>query len=142
METSDLRRRVRAAIEQARRDAAARRERSDAASRAYEQFLATRAVPAFTALANALVGEGQRFTVSTPVDSVRLSADGAPDNFIELVLDPTEDPPVVLARTNVGRGRRAITRERALRKTTPIADLTQDDVLEFVLDEMASFFER
>lgn len=142
MEIPDVRRRVRAAIDQAKRDAAARRERSDASTRAYGEFLSARAVPAFNLLAGALVGEGHRFKVSTPADSVRLTAEGSPENFIELVLDPTDDPPVVLGRANVGRGRRAVTRERPLRKTTPIADLTEDDVIEFVLEEIGPFVER
>jgi len=142
MEIPDVRRRVRAAIEQAKRDAAARRERADASARAYDEFLTTRAVPAFHQLAGALVGEGLRFKVSTPAGSVRLSDEGSPESFIELVLDPTDDPPVVLGRTNLGRGRRAITRERPLRKTTPIADVTQDDVIEFVLEEIPPFLER
>jgi hypothetical protein len=142
MDIPDVRRRVRAAIEQARRDAAARRERSDASTRAYGEFLSMRAVPAFNLLAAALVGEGQRFKVSTPADSVRLTAENSPENFIELVLDPSDDPPAVLGRTNVGRGRRAITRERPVRRTTPIADLTQDDVIQFVLEEIGPFVER
>jgi hypothetical protein len=142
MDIPEVRRRVRAAIERGRRDAAARRERSDASTRAYGEFLSLRAVPAFNLLAGALVGEGHRFKVSTPADSVRLTAEGSPENFIELLLDPSDDPPVVLGRTNLGRGRRAITRERPLRKTTPIADLTQDDVIEFVLEEIVPFLER
>ena len=140
MEIPDIRRRVRAAIDQAKRDAAARRERSDAASRAYEAFLVARAVPAFNLIASALGGEGYRFKVSTPAESVRLSPETAPESFIELVLDSTDDPPVVLGRTNVGRGRRAVTRERPLRKD--IASLTQDDVVDFVLDEIAPLVER
>jgi hypothetical protein len=140
MEIPDIRRRVRAAINQARRDAATRRERSDAAARAYDEFLTTCAVPAFNLVASALAGEGQRFKVSTPAESVRLSSENGAENYIELVLDPTDDPPVVLGRSNVGRGRRAITRERSLRKD--IASLTQEDVVEFVLGEIAPFVER
>ncbi len=142
MEIPDVRRRVCAAIEQAKRDTAARRERSDASALAYEEFLTARAVPAFHQLAGALVGEGLRFKVSTPAGSVRLSAEASPESFIELVLDSSDDPPVVLGRTNVGRGRRAITRERPLRQATPIADFTQDDVIEFVLEEIPPFLER
>jgi hypothetical protein len=140
MEIPDIRRRVRAAIDQAKREAAARRERSDAAARAYEEFLVARAVPAFNLIASALGGEGHRFKVSTPADSVRISPETTPESFIELVLDSTDDPPVVLGRTNVGRGRRAVTRERPLRKE--IASLTQEDVVDFVLDEIAPFIER
>jgi hypothetical protein len=140
MEIPDIRRRVRAAIDQARRDAAARRERGDAAARAYEEFLTTRAVPAFNLVAAALAGEGHRFKVSTPAESVRLSSESVAESYIELVLDPTDDPPAVLGRSNTGRGRRAVTRERALQKD--IASLTQDDVVEFVLSEIGPFVER
>ena len=63
MEIPEIRRRVRAAIDQAKRDAAARRERSDAAARAYEEFLVSVAVPAFNLIASALAGEGRRFKV-------------------------------------------------------------------------------
>ena len=140
MEIPEIRRRVRAAIDQAKRDAAARRERSDAVARAYEEFLTTRAVPAFNQIAAALAGEGHRFKVSTPAESVRLSSENASESYIELTLDPTDDPPAVLIRSNAGRGRRAVTRERSLRKD--IATLTQDDVIEFVLDEIAPFVER
>ncbi len=66
MDIPEIRRRVRAAIEQARLDAAARRERSDAAAKSYEQFLDTCAVPAFNTMASALVAEGHRFKVSRP----------------------------------------------------------------------------
>lgn len=142
MEVSDVRRRVRAAIEEARRDASERRERTDAAARAYEVFLTARAVPAFNLIAAALVAEGHRFKVFTPAESVRLSSEGAPEDFIELVLDPSEDPPQVLGRTNVGRGRRALTRERPVRRNTLVADLTEDDVIDFVLGEIAPLIER
>ena len=106
MDIPEIRRRVRAAIEQARLDAAARRERSDAAAKSYEQFLATWAVPAFNTMASALVAEGHRFKVTTPAGSVRLASERSPDDYVELTLDSSEDPPVVLGRTNAGRGRR------------------------------------
>src|SRR4051812_9821371 len=106
MDVSEVRRRVRAAIEGSRRDAAGRRERSDAASRAYEGVLAAPAAPMFHRVASALVGEGHRFKVFPPAGSVRLAAERAPDDFIELTLDTSTDPPSVLGRTSVGRGRR------------------------------------
>jgi hypothetical protein len=142
MEIPEVRRQVRAAIERARREAAGRRARSDEASRAYEAFLASRAVPIFHQLASAMIGEGHRFKVFTPAGSVRLAAEGSPDDFIELTLDPAADPPTVLGRTSVGRGRRALTRERPIKDGTAIGDLTESDVLEFVLEEIAPFVER
>jgi hypothetical protein len=87
-------------------------------------------------IANALVGEGHRFKVLTPAGSVRLTADAAPDDFIELTFDPSEDPPLVLGRTNVGRGRRSMTAERPVREATAVQDLTDEDVLDFVMAEL------
>jgi hypothetical protein len=142
MDIPEVRRQVRAAIERARREAAGRRTRSDAASRAYEEFLASRAVPMFHQVAAAMVAEGHRFKVFTPAGSVRLSAEGSPDDFIELILDPTVDPPTVLGRASIGRGRRAVTRERPVKDGTAIGDLTESDVLEFLVSEMAPFVER
>jgi hypothetical protein len=142
MDTPEVRRRVRAAIEQARRDAAARRERSTVAARDYEEFLATRAIPAFSTLAAALVAEGHRFKVFTPAGSVRLASERSPDDFIELLLDSSEDPPVVLGRTSLSRGRRSVTRERPIRDRAAVADLTDEDVVSFVITELTPFVER
>jgi hypothetical protein len=142
MEIPDVRRRVRAAIEQARRDAASRRDRSDAAARAYDQFLAERAIPAFNTLAAALVAEGHRFKVHTPAGSVRLASERSPDDFIELTLETGEDPPFVLGRTSAGRGRRAVTRERPVRDGASPDQLTDEDVIAFVLSEVVPLLER
>ncbi len=133
---------MRAGIERARHDAVERRTRTDAASRAYEQFLTAQATPAFHALASALVGEGHRFKVFSPAGSVRLSAERSTDDFVELTLDASEDPPVVLIRTNVGRGRRAVTKERPLHPGTPISDLTEEHVIDVVLQELTPLLER
>ena len=140
MEVSEVRRRLRLAIDQARRDSALRRERADAANQAYDQFLAQVAVPTFHTVANVLVAEGHRFVVFTPAGSVRLSSERSGEDFIEVALDASQDPPVVVVRTSRGRGRRQLTSERMV--TTPIASLTDSDVLQFVLDEIPPFVER
>ena len=142
MDIPEIRRRVRAAIEQARRDAAGRRERSDAASRAYDQFLAIRAVPTFNTVASALVAEGHRFKVFTPAGSVRLASERSPEDYIELTLDSSEDPPIVLGRTSQNRGRRAVTKERPVRDGASPETLTEDDVVDFVVAEITSLIER
>ena len=54
MELSDVRRKVRAVIDDAKRQAGERRARTDEASRAYDTFLPEVAVPAFHAIAQAL----------------------------------------------------------------------------------------
>ena len=142
MDIPEVRRRVRAAIEQARRAAASRRERSDVAARAYDEFLAQRAIPAFNTLAAALVAEGHRFKVHTPAGAVRLASERAPGDFIELALESGEDPPYVLGRTSVGRGRRAVTKERPVRDGAGPEALTDEDVIAFVLSEVIALIER
>ena len=83
MEVSEVRRRVRAAIESARREAQERRVRSDRAALEYQDFLRDRAVPLFQTVASALVAEGYRFKVFTPADSVRLASETSGNDFIE-----------------------------------------------------------
>ena len=134
MDVPEVRRRVRAAIEQARREAASRRERVDVAARAYETFLSGLAVPLFHQLASALVAEGHRYKVFTPSGSVRLASEGLADEFVELAFDSTLDPPTVVGRSSRGRGRRLISVERPLREGAAVADLVEDDVLDLVLD--------
>ena len=142
MEISDIRRRLRAGIEAARKDAQERRARSDQAARQYEAFLRERAVPLFHTVASALVAEGHRFRVFSPADSVRLAAESHGEDFIELALDTTVDPPVVVGRTSRGRGRRQIASERPVKDDIPIDHITEEDVLAFLLVELTAFLER
>ena len=139
VEISELRRRIRAAIELAKRNAAARRGRTDEATRDYEKFLAEVAVPAVQQFASALTGEGHIFHVATPAESVRLTSGSSADDYIELLLDATQDPPEVIARISRGRGRRGVTSERPVRERTAVKDLTEDDVHTLLLQELTAF---
>ena len=142
IETSEVRRRLRSAIEQARSNAAARRARSEVASRDYEKFLAGIAIPVFQQFANVLAAEGHQFHVATPAGSVRLAQDGSNDDFIEILLDTSEDPPEVIGRTSRGRGRRMISSERPVRERTAVSELNEEDVLAFLLTELLPFVAR
>jgi hypothetical protein len=142
MDVAEVRRRLRGAIEAARREASERRARSDAAAREYEAFLSERAVPMFQQFAAALAGEGQPFKVFTPAASVRLASERSGEEFIELVLDTSQDPPQVIGRTTRGRGRRMVTSERPVRDGLPIGELSAEDVLAFLLAEIVPFVER
>ena len=142
MEIPEVRRRLRAAIDLAKKEAAARRERSDAATHAYAEFLEKRAVPTFRTFAAALVAEGFRFKVFTPAESVRLASESAGDDFLEIVLDSTVDPPLVAGHTSRSRGRRSISSERPVREGAGPADLTEEDVLQFLVEEIVPFVER
>lgn len=138
-DTSEVRRRLRSAIEQARSNAAARRERADTAARDYDRFLASVAVPVVQQFANVLSGEGHHFHVATPADSVRLTSAASSEDYIEIALDTMPDPPEVVGRTSRGRGRRMISSERAVREHTAIAELNEEDVLAFLLSEIVLF---
>ena len=139
---ADLRRRLRAAVEEARERSVERRARTAAAERDYEQFLTARAIPVFHDFANVLNGEGHSFKVFTPAGSVRLASTKSGEEFIELELDSSQDPPQIVGRASRGRGRRMVTSERPLKPRTSIAELTEDDVVQFLLAEIVPFIER
>ena len=142
MEVSDVRRRIRAAIEAARGRAAERRARTDEASRAYEVFLETIAVPAFHTVASALTGEGHRFNVITPGRAVRMSAERSSEDFIELSLDTERERPAVAILSTRGRGRRMVSTERLVREDLLIAELAEEDVVAALLEELLPLIER
>ena len=142
MEISDIRRRFRTALEQARKASAERQERTDAASIAYAAFLRDIAVPVFRMFSNVAKAEGQAFTIFTPADSVRLVSERHADDFIEVFLDTSQDPAQVMARVNRRRGGDLITAERPVRTGAPINSLTDEDVLELLLEEMGKLTER
>jgi hypothetical protein len=141
MEVSDVRRRLRTAIEEARRQAAERRGRRDEASRDWERVLVEVAVPAFQMMASALTGEGHRFQVVTPGQAVRLGTERG-EEFIELALDNDRDEPALMLRSTRGRGRRIVSSERVLREAGAIASVTDEDIIAALLHELVPFVER
>lgn len=142
IEISDMRRRLRAAIEKSRKAAEARRLEVDEASAAYEQFLARLAEPLVQMLANALRAEGLAFTVFTPKRGLRLSSSRSGEDFIEFALDTSAPHPTVLLRVNRGRGRRVVQHERPIRGEERIDQLTEEDVLKALMEEIGPFVER
>ena len=139
MEISVVRKRLTETIERAKKQAADRRGRSDQASRDFEVFLQKVAVPLFRQVANALKADGYAFTVFTPTGSVRLMSDRTAEDYIELTLDTSDDPPRVMGQISRTRGSRVIDAERAF--GTPDA-LTEDQLLDFLLKELEAFVER
>jgi hypothetical protein len=142
METSDIRRRLRHALEDAKKATADRRARADAAATAYASFLQDIATPVFKMVANAARGEGHLFSLFTPADGVRLVSDRHGEDFIEVWLDAALDPPQVATRVNRVRGRNVTTTEGLLRADAPIHALTDEDVLAFLLANIGLLVER
>jgi hypothetical protein len=113
----------------------------DQAAREYDIFLDRVAVPLFRQVANVLRAHGYTFKVFTPSGSVRLMSDRAAEDYIELALDAAGDEARVMGHTSRSRGGRVMESERPVAARTP-AELTEDDVLRFVLTELEPFVER
>jgi hypothetical protein len=131
-----VRKLIRAEIEKVRRDQADRRARVAEATTAYEAFLQNAAIPVFRMFANILKAEGLNFEVMTPSGGVRLQSERHRDDAIEMELDVTADPPQPLLTITRARGSRVVQSERTLKGNTPVAQLTEDDVTEMLLEEM------
>ena len=141
MEISDVRRRVTATIERAKHRAADRRTRHDDAAGTYRVFLEKIAVPVFRQVANVLKAEGYAFQVFTPGGSVRLMSETRSEDYIELSLDTGGERPAVIGSTRIARGRRVTESEHAV-GSGDIQQLTEEDVLSFLLREIEPFVDR
>lgn len=142
IETSELRKRVRAAIDHSRKHAAARRTKLDEAAAAYRELLDSTATPLVRMLANTLKAEGYDFTVFSPNGGLRMALARSGDDFIEFALDTSQDEPFAALRVNRTRGRRIVQHERPVKGRTPVDTLTEEDVLQALLEELAPFVER
>lgn len=131
-----VRKRVRLAIEQARRDQAERRTRATEARNTYEQFLESAAIPVFRMFANILKAEGLPFEVMTPAGGVRLQSERHRDDAIEMELDASADPPQPLVTITRARGSRVVQTDRTIKGSNPLVQLTEDDVIEMLLEEL------
>ena len=124
----------------AKNRAADRPGRGDQAARGVGVFLQKVAVPLFRQLANAQKADGYAFTVFTPSDSVRLMSDRTAEDYIELTLDTTENPPRVMGQIKAAPGgRRVIDAERPIGAPDT---LTEEQLLDFLLKELEAFVER
>jgi hypothetical protein len=137
-----VRRRLTAAIEQARQAAQQRRERSADAQRAYESFLADVAIPVARMAASAAKAEGYTFTVATPGGGLRLISDKGRDDYIEIALDTSAAIPEVIGRVSYSRGSRTVAEERPVKPGAAPESITEEDVLAFLIDALGPWLER
>ena len=142
MEVSQVRKRLKTAIDASRERASRRRERVAEAQRAYENFLTEIAVPVARQLTNAMKAEGLSFTVFTPGNGLRLAADRGRDDFIELELQTTGDKPEVIARVSQQRGSRTIDEEVPVKRGAYPEEISEDDFLDFLLLALEPWLER
>src|SRR5687768_6332865 len=135
-DVAEVRKRIRAEIEKSRRDQAERRTRVAEATSAYEAFLETAAIPVFRMFANVLKSEGLNFEVMTPAGGVRLQSERHRDDAIEMELDTTADPPQPLVTITRARGSRVVQSDRSIKGSTPLVQLTEQDVVEMLIEEL------
>ena len=142
MEVSEVHRQLKHAIDRAK--ARAQRKRNDAAEaeRAYARFLEEIATPIIRTLGSALKAEGYPFTVSTPSGGLRLASDRGRDDYIELTLDSSGDRPAVIGRVRHTRGSRTLEDERPIKAGAAPQDLTEGDVLSFLVASLEPWLER
>jgi hypothetical protein len=133
---------LKTAIEAGRERAHRRRERAADAQRAYEVFLTDVAIPVARQLARAMKAEGYAFTVFTPGAGLRLASDRARDDFIELTLDTSGDRAEVFARISQQRGSRTLDEEVPVKRGASPSEISEDDVLEFLVGALEPWFER
>ena len=142
MEVSEVRRQLKLAIDRAKARAQQKRQNVAEAERAYAAFLEEVATPTTRMLANALKAEGYLFTVSTPSGSLRLASDRGRDDYIELALDASGDTPTVVGRVRHTRGSRTLEDERPIKPGAAPQDVTQADVLSFLVNALDPWLER
>lgn len=136
---SDLRRRVRQALQDAKQKTAARRAARDEAGKAWDVALEQVVTPTLRDVAAALTGEGLAFRLDTPAGVARMVADRSPDDYIELRLDAADesDAPEVVGRTVRARGRQSVTvLEEPLGRPS---ELTADRLIAFLMRAIAPF---
>jgi hypothetical protein len=142
MDIPDIRRQLRHALEQARKDSAERRARADLAVTSYQAFLRDVATPVFRMFASVVKAEGHAFAVITPEGAVRVASERHADDFMEIWLDTSLDPPQVGTRVSRQRGRDLTMKEALLRADAPIGGLTDEDVFAFLVEHIGPLVER
>ena len=112
-----------------------RRATADAARAAFTRLLHGTLAPLVLQTASILKAEGELCQVHTPADYVRLAFDSSHEDFIEFRLDTTH-PPHVIGRGSVRRKGGTIVEDRIVGVGKAVEDITEEDVLAFLLPEL------
>lgn len=133
MDVADLRKRI---LRELTPPAGAdRKAAADAARQGYERLLAVTIGPLLKQTANILKAEGWLCEVHTPSESARLALTSAPETFIEFALDTTP-PAHVIGRASMRRKGAIDVEERVVGAGRAVEDLTEEDVLAYLLPEL------
>ena len=130
------------AIDRAKARSQQHRQHAAEAERAYAVFLEDVATPTTRMMANVLKAEGYPFTVSTPSGGLRLASDRGRDDYVEFALQTNGDSSVVIGRIRYTRGSRTLEDERPIRAGASPQDLSDTDVLAFLVSALEPWLER
>ena len=130
------------AIDRAKARSQQHRQHAAEAERAYASFLEEVATPTTRMMANVLKAEGYPFTVSTPSGGLRLASDRGRDDYVEFALETNGDRSVVVGRIRYTRGSRTLEDERPIRAGASPQDLSDTDVLAFLVSALEPWLER
>lgn len=134
MDVADLRKRI---LRELTPPASAdRKAAADAARQGYERLLAGVIAPLLKQTSNILKAEGWLCEVHTPSESARLAFASSPETYIEFYLDSTP-PAHVIGRSSVRRKGGIDVQERIVGAGRAVEDLTEDDVLAYLLPELS-----
>lgn len=142
MEISVVRNRLNRAIEASRERSQRRRQLTASAESAFQTFLQNVATPVTKHVATSLKVENYAFTVFTPGGGLRLASDRGRDDYVEFALDLDSNPPQVVGRSSRTRGSRTLTEERPLKPGSAVDEISEEDVLAFLLSALEPWFER
>lgn len=141
-EVAEVRQRVLAMVESARRNAAERRARADVAETQARRFIQEIATPVVRQVLSVLKVERLSFQLSTPAGSVRLMSEKHHEDHIDLAVDTTQDPVTIMTTVSYRRGKQVSTKERPLADGVEVGQLTEEHVLAFLLAALPGFVER
>lgn len=141
METSEIRKQVLHMLERAKRRSLEHRSQAESAQRAYDALLPLVAT-AWRQVANALRVEGHAFTVHSPSSALRFASDRSADDFIELSLDTSRRPAALWLQVRLVRGHRVIEREIVVAEGDAVAEVSEQQLITVLLDELEPFVQR
>lgn len=129
-------------MDEARRRVVERRALVDDTTTAYARILETIVRPVFQTIAAALTPEGHRFDVETPAGLTRLVRKGHPEERIELALDTEREVPAIVLRAMRGRGSRMLAIEEVVAEGPAIAEITDSNLLDAIIQQLIPLLER
>jgi hypothetical protein len=142
VEVSEVRKQLMHAIDRAKARSIQHRQRAADDEKAYAAFLEEVATPTTRMMANVLKAEGYLFTVSTPSGGLRLASDRGRDDYVEFALANDGERSVVVGRIRRTRGSRTIEDERPIKADAAPQDLSDTDVLTFLVSALEPWLER